>query len=140
MAASRAAMTEWLNDTQFFTREFADGFVIRLAVRRAQVHACDQNPLRRLVTRELTTHMGAQIAFVERSTARQHHYTRDGLSPFLVGHAKHQGIIHRRMRLQRLLDLFGKHFSPAVLMQLLPRPRSVTEPSASTRAKSPGTT
>ncbi len=33
----------------------------------------------------------------------------------------------------------GKTFSPPVFTQVLPRPSSVTVPSASTRAKSPGT-
>ena len=33
----------------------------------------------------------------------------------------------------------GKTFSPPEFTQVLPRPSSVTEPSASTRAQSPGT-
>ncbi len=57
----------------------------------------------------------------------------------LVGHADDQHVEHVRVRHQRASTSSGKTFSPPVFTQVLPRPSRVIVPSASCRAKSPGT-
>jgi len=62
----------------------------------------------------------------------------DGFTELVVGHADDDRVVDVVVRLERLLDFFGKTFSPPVLMQTDPRPSRLIVPSLSTVAQSPG--
>ena len=80
--------------------------VVGLAVRRAEHLRDVDDPLRRLVARELRLHVLAHRLLIETRRAREFDDGGDRLAPLLVRHPEHERIGDVGVSLQRLLDLF----------------------------------
>ena len=112
--------------------------VVELSVGSTGERGDGDDPLRCLEAGQTLLDVRDQHRFIDRGAAGGLDERGHSLPEPVVGHTDDGRVTDRRMALQRLLDLFGKDFSPPVLMQWLPRPSSRTVPSASTVARSPG--
>ena len=87
--------------------------VVDLAVRGATDRVDRQDPLRRLVGRQLVLHVRDDGALVESAPGSELDDRGDGLAELLVGDADRHRVDDRVVGLQHLLDLLGEHLLAA---------------------------
>src|SRR5262249_50451298 len=92
---------------QALLRELRHGDVVRLAVRCAADRIDEEDALRRLEPRQPGTDVLAEVVLAGRGAAVRLDEADDGLAPLLVRHTDVQRVVHGRVGLERLLDLFG---------------------------------